>query len=286
MSNMKQGILPSPKADSFQYKYGTWAVVTGASDGIGREFARELALRKLNVVLVARRSALLEALAAELQAAHGIECRVISADLALPEASTPLFDDTSALDVGLLVASAGFGTSGPFVLGKLADEQDMLAVNCGAVLDQTIHFAKRFAERGRGGIVLLSSVVAFQGAPGSAHYGATKAYIQSLAEGLREELKGRGVDVIAVAPGPINTGFAARAKLHMAQSLEPAIVAKQTLAALGSYATVRPGWLSKLLGWSLATAPRWMRVKIMGKVMAGMTSSPRSKPPAANRSVT
>jgi uncharacterized protein len=286
MSGVNIDSLPSSKVNSFQYKYGAWAVVTGASDGIGREFARELALRKLNIVLVARRSALLEALAVELRVAHSVECRVISADLALPKSSTPLFDETTALDVGLLVASAGFGTSGPFVLGKLTDEQDMLAVNCGAVLDQTAHFAKRFAERGRGGIVLLSSVVAFQGTPGSAHYGATKAYIQSLAEGLREELKESGVDVVAAAPGPINTGFAARAKLNMAQSLEPDVVAKQTLAALGRHGTVRPGWLSKLLGWSLATAPRWMRVKIMGKVMAGMTSSQRSKPPVANRSAT
>jgi uncharacterized protein len=284
MSNMQKGDLPSPKVNAFQYKYGDWAVVTGASDGIGREFARELARRQLNVVLVARRRTLLEALAIELRATYGVECCVIAADLALPEASTKLFDDTSALDVGLLVASAGFGTSGPFVLGKLADEQDMLAVNCGAVLDQTAYFARRFAERGRGGIVLLSSVVAFQGTPGSAHYGATKAYVQSLAEGLREELKVHGVDVIAAAPGPINTGFAARAKLHMAQSLEPDIVAKQTLAALGRQGTVRPGWLSKLLGWSLATAPRWMRVKIMAKVMAGMTARQRIGAATANKS--
>jgi len=141
-------------------------------------------------------------------------------------------------------------------------------------------------SRGHGGIVLMSSLLAFQGTPGSAHYAATKAYVQSLAEGLREELRPLGVAVVASAPGPIATGFAARANMRMSMSLGPRVVAAQTLAALGRKTTVRPGWLSKLLGWSLATAPRGLKVKIIGRVMAGMTAHQRADADPAQPSAT
>ncbi|MGE0314147.1 MAG: SDR family NAD(P)-dependent oxidoreductase [Lautropia sp.] len=145
-----------------------------------------------------------------------------------------------------------------------------------AVFAQCWHFGRLFAARGRGGIVLMSSVVAFQGAPMSAHYAATKAYVQSLAEALRHELRPCGVDVIASAPGPVASGFAARARMHMARAADPEVVARETLSALGRRATVRPGGLAKLLGWSLATAPRALRVLIMGRIMGGMTVADRS----------
>jgi short-subunit dehydrogenase len=116
----------------------------------------------------------------------------------------------------------------------------------------------------------MSSVLAFQGTPMSANYAATKAYVQSLAEGLGQELKSSGVDVLASAPGPVATGFATRAGIQMALAAAPDRVARATLAALGRQTTVRPGGLSKLLGWSLATAPRALRVMIMGRIMRGM----------------
>lgn len=126
-------------------------------------------------------------------------------------------------------------------------------------------------QRGRGGLVLLSSVVAFQGVPRSAHYAASKAYVQTLSEGLRDEWSDHGVHVLSVAPGPVRTGFAARSKLTMSQAEEPRVVARASLEALGHAGTVRPGFLAKLLGYSLALTPRWGRIKIMRKIMAGMT---------------
>lgn len=262
-------------ADKFRDRYGPWAVVTGASDGIGREFAKALAARGMSLVLVARRTERLNALSKELGSAFGIQCIAVAADLSRPEGNQALFAQTARLDVGLLVAAAGFGTSGPFIKNAVATESEMLAVNCAAVLEQCHHYGQRFAKQERGGLILLSSLVAFQGVPRATHYAATKAYVQSLAEGLRIELKPFGVDVIASAPGPIHSGFAARANMHMAQALAPDVVALQTLAALGRRTTVRPGWLSKLLGWSLATAPRPVRVMIMSNVMAGMTARQR-----------
>ncbi len=132
-------------------------------------------------------------------------------------------------------------------------------------------------------LVLMSSLLAFHGVPWAANYAATKAYVQSLAEGLRVELAPLGVDVIASAPGPIASGFAQRADLHMAQTLEPDVVARVTLTALGRKGTVRPGWLSKLLGWSLAALPRWGQVMVITPIMKGMTAHQGRGRPAHDR---
>lgn len=261
------------------HRYGPWAVVTGASDGIGQAFARHLAASGLNLVLVARRAPRLEALASELQQAHGTACRVIAADLSDLEAVHRLSDATADLDVGLLVAAAGFGTSGALLDADLGKETEMADLNCTSVTAQAWHFGARFARRGRGGVVFMSSLLAFHGVPGAAHYAATKAYVQSLAEGLRAEWAPQGVDVIASAPGPIRSGFAARADMQMAQALPAEVVARVTMQALGRRTTVRPGWLSKLLGWSLAMLPRWAQVRVIAQVMESMTAHQRTPKP-------
>ena len=260
-------------------RYGEWAVVTGASEGIGRAFAVQLAGQGVNLVLVARRETLLTQLATELCLLHGVSCTVLAADLADAGDVMRVVDVTDSLDVGLLVAAAGFGTSGPLAAGSLHDETAMLAVNCQAVLTLSWHFSRRFLARKRGALVLLSSIVAFQGVPLQAHYAATKAYVQTLAEGLRIELAPHGVDVLAVAPGPVATGFAARANLRMSKADTPGAVAAASLAALGRATTVRPGFMGKLLGHSLALLPRWGRLRVMTQVSKGMTAhQPRPSP--------
>jgi len=118
---------------------------------------------------------------------------------------------------------------------------------------------------------LLASLVGFQGTPFSAHYAATKAYVQSLAEALHVELALSGVDVLASAPGPVQSGFAARAGMHFGVAVKPAEVAQATLDALGCKTTVVPGLLSKILTYSLSALPRSSRVRMMGWVMRGMT---------------
>jgi short-subunit dehydrogenase len=227
----------------------------------------------MNLVLVARRGDRLQALANELAADQGTQTRVLAIDLGDSSANEALATATADLDIGLLIAAAGFGSSGPLVASDLMNELDQMHVNVGAVLGQCWHFGRRFSMRGRGGIVLMSSVVAFHGTPMSANYAATKAYVQSLAEGLHHEMKSAGVDVIASAPGPVASGFGVRAQMRIGRAITPEIVARETLAALGRNSTVRPGWLSKLLGWSLATAPRALRVVIMGRIMTGMVTT-------------
>src|SRR5262245_24355422 len=270
----------SRRQQRFCARYGPWAVVTGASSGIGREFALRLAESGLDLVLVARRKDVLDQLAADLAAQHGIEARVVDLDLAGEAGVETLRAETRELDVGLLVAAAGFGTSGPFLDSPLEQELEMLSVNCRSLVASCWHFGRRFAGRGRGGMVLLSSVLAFQGAPNAAHYAATKAYVQVLAEALSVELSPRGVDVLAAAPGPTRSGFADRAGMRMGMALDPADVARAALGALGRRSTVLPGFLSKLIGYALAPLPRWARVRIMGRVMRGMTAhQPRAADP-------
>jgi short-subunit dehydrogenase len=118
----------------------------------------------------------------------------------------------------------------------------------------------------------MSSLLAFQGVPKAACYAATKAFVQTFAEGLRRELDGSGVDVIASAPGPVRSGFEARANMRMSAAAEPSAVARATLAGLGRSGTVRPGVLSKVLEASLAPLPRWGRSRILAVVMGGMTA--------------
>jgi uncharacterized protein len=252
-------------------RYGPWAVVTGASDGIGREMAVHLAQAGFNLVLAARRKDMLRGLATELQRPHGISHRVVAADLGQTAGVLALVQATEDLDAGLLIAAAGFGTSGDFIEAGLANELAMIDLNCRSVAALCHVFGNRFAQRRRGGIVLMSSIVGFQGVPRAANYAATKAYVQSLAEGLRFELAPRGVDVLACAPGPVRSGFAARASMVMGFAQTPRDIAAPTLLALSRGGTVRPGWLAKALEFSLKLLPRWGRVRMMKLIMAGMT---------------
>jgi hypothetical protein len=259
------------RSSKLRDRFGPVALVTGASDGIGRALAEALAAEGFGLILVARRADALAGVAAGLAARHGVMAEVVAADLGTEAGVAAAIAAADGRDVGLLVAAAGFGAAGPLVDAELAPELDMLRVNCAAVLALAHCFGGRFARRGRGGIVLMSSLLAFQGVPGAANYAATKAYVQSLAEGLRVELGPRGVAVIAAAPGPVRSGFAARAGMRMGLAGTPEAVARETLAALGRRTTVRPGWLSKALEASLALLPRAGRTRVLARVMAGMT---------------
>lgn len=258
------------KLERFRARYGPWAVVTGASDGIGRALAREAAGRGLSVLMAARRRDRLEETAVEARRL-GVEARVVACDLGTEAGIGQLRREAAAVDAGLLVCAAGFGVSGPFAATDLDAELDMLAVNVRATLVLTHDFSARLSARGRGGIVLMGSLVGFQGVPRAAHYAATKAYVQTLAEGLRAELAPRGVDVLSSAPGPVLSGFGARAGMRIVRGDSPETVARGTLDSLGRLGTVRPGATSKLLGWSLAPLPRPLRTAILARVMAEMT---------------
>jgi uncharacterized protein len=259
----------------FKDRFGPTALVTGASDGIGRAFAEALAAQGFDLILAARREKELHRIAEQLSQTHNIKTRFLAVDLSTPEGISHLLSETVQESVGLLVAAAGFGSIGPFLEQSVESEVNMVALNCSAVVELSHGFGNRMTAARKGGIILFGSLVGFQGAPGSATYAATKSFVQSFAEGLAAELQPLGVSVLSVAPGPIASGFAARAGMQMSMSEGPDVVAQGALNALGKRTTVRPGWLSKSLGWSLAMVPRWGRVMIMGQIMKGMRGKPK-----------
>lgn len=243
-----------------------WAVLTGASSGIGRALAPQLAARGYGLVLVARDAEALGSLAATLAA----PTRVLPLDLAATGAASRLGDETADLDVGLVVLNAGFGSAGPFLRADPAEAQAQVAVNCASVLGACHVFAPRLAARGSGELVLVGSVVGFQGVPGQATYAATKAFVQSLAEGLAPELRPHGVNVRCVAPGPTHSGFAARAGMRMGRADAAEDVAAEIARTIGQRGTQFPGVMARLLRWGVLTLPRRLRTFIFGRAVAGM----------------
>lgn len=192
----------------FLRRYGPWALVTGASSGIGVEFARQLAKAGMHLVLTARRHANIEALAKELQGRHRIEVRCVAVDLSTLEGPTELISATRDLDIGLLVSNAGHVIPGSFLGHHAADYDGVIRLNVRTPMLLAHHFGRRMASRGRGGILFTSSIAGFGASPYMANYGGTKAYLISFGQALRHELARHGVDVAVLAPGPTDTPMA------------------------------------------------------------------------------
>jgi uncharacterized protein len=190
----------------FKAQYGPWAVIAGASEGTGREFARQIAASGLNCVLVARRAAPLEALAAEIRAESGVECLAVSVDLARADASERIMEAVGEREVGLYVGNAGADPNGSRFLDR--DVQawvDLVQRNVLTTLKCCHHFAGPMRARRRGGLLLVNSGACYGGASFMATYSASKAFELCFAEGLWAELHGRGVDVLSLVLGQTDT---------------------------------------------------------------------------------
>ncbi|WP_299366062.1 SDR family oxidoreductase [Winogradskyella sp.] len=252
--------------------YGQWILITGATSGIGKEMAIKLGEAGFNLVVTGRRKNLLDVLKQQLIEAYNIDVVVIAGDLSVEIDVIHLIEETEHLNLGIVILNAGYGTSGKFINSSIEKETNMLDLNCRSLLILTHHFAKKMkGQSKKGAIVLLSSMVAFQGVPNAANYAATKAYVQSLGEALSIELKPEGIDVLCAAPGPVETGFSARADMKMSKALKPKDVALPIINAIGEKTTVLPGFLTKFLVYNLRMTPRWGKIRIMGRVMKGFT---------------
>ena len=197
-------VLPSPRADRLDVLRGRTALVTGASSGIGTEFARQLAAAGLAVVAVARRRERLEALATEVAAAGG-RCEPLAADLTQPADCRRVGKILERPEVAMLVNNAGVSTHSELLHTSLAQAEAMVALNVAAMAELSKRAADAFAASGRGAILNVSSTAAFKPMAGLVLYGATKAFVKDLSLGLRLELSGHGVDVCVVFPGPVRT---------------------------------------------------------------------------------
>ena len=234
----------------FRARYGPWALVTGASEGIGESFARALATRGVDLLLVARRPGPLEALAAALRATHGIRVRTATADAARPDLLAAMDALAGDDEVGLVVHNAAFSALGPFLDRPLDDLMKVIDVNCRAPVLLAHHFGRKMAARGRGGIVLMSSLAGGQGCPMVVSYAASKAFEIVLAEGLWDELRPAGVDVLACRAGPTRTpSYEASRPRKKVPMMEPGPVAEEALAALGRKPVVVAGRLNRAVNF-------------------------------------
>jgi short-subunit dehydrogenase len=257
-------------------KYGPWALVAGASEGLGAAFADELAAARLNLVLVARRAAALDELAASLRAKHGIEVRTAAIDLGEPEVLDRVRDATKGLDVGLLVYNAAYSEIGAFLDTSIEGKLKTLDVNCRAPLLLADHFGRTMAARGCGGILLMSSLAGFQGSAMVTVYAATKAFNTVLGEGLWDELRGRGVDVVPFCAGATTTPNFLRTEPRkgVAPTMRPDEVACEALASLGNGPRAIAGRANRL---ALFFMERFMarknRIEMMGRATRKMYAS-------------
>ncbi|MEJ6009970.1 SDR family NAD(P)-dependent oxidoreductase [Novosphingobium aquae] len=196
--------------ENFKDRYGPVSLVTGASSGIGTGFAEELAARGMDLVLAARRVDRLEDLKVRLEAEHDVSVQVMECDLADLNAPARLAEACAKYDIGLVVSNAGFGAKGWFEQIDAALVAEMLTVNCHAQMQIAHGFLPRLKARGRGGLLMVSSVEGLMGGPFSAAYAATKALVVALGEGLWGELQGTGVDVLTLTPGATESEAAAK----------------------------------------------------------------------------
>lgn len=235
-----------------------WVLITGASEGIGRELARTFAADGWNLVLVARNEERLEQLAGELQACR-VEIRVLARDLAEPGAAASIFSNLSSVTIAALVNNAGYGSYGNFTETDLKLQSDMMQVNMRAVVELTHLFVRPMLQRGTGYILNVASTAAFQPGPTLNIYYATKAFVFSFSYALAEELEGTGVTVTTLCPGLTRTEFFHRARLHMRTpwaAMQPAKVAEAGYCGMmKGKRVVIPGVLNRITSFVAKRLP-------------------------------
>jgi uncharacterized protein len=269
--------LLGKESPMFNYASKT-TLITGASGGIGEAFARQLAGKGMNLILVARSQDKLAALAADLSNAHRVRADVIAADLVQPGAAQGVYDRARALDlrVDLLVNNAGFATHGFFEQLPLARQLEEIALNVSALVELSHAVLPDMLARRDGGIINVASTAAFQPIPYMAIYGASKAFVLSFSEALWAENRGRGVTITALCPGATETGFfdvVAAEEASLGRRASPADV-----AALGLHALERgqPSAIHGLNNYLLANLSRAVPRSITARIGEGITR-PREK---------
>jgi len=252
-------------------RYGEWALVTGASAGIGEEFARQLAAGGMSVALTARREDRLHKVAEEIRGRYKVETRVIAADLAAPDGAGKVATAVDGLELGMLVNNAGFGYAGRF--DKLATDRlrQMVVVNCLAPVVLTSKLLPAMVKRGRGAVIVVGSVAGRQPLPLHAVYSATKAFDLLLGEALWAELRGTGVDALVLEPGPTATEFQAVAgEVVPPNHGEPASnVVRLALESLGHKPSVISGWFN----WARANAIRLVPRRVVLTIAKSVTEN-------------
>ncbi|RLE18298.1 MAG: hypothetical protein DRJ14_04090 [Acidobacteria bacterium] len=252
-----------------------WAVITGASSGIGKEFSYELAKKGYNVALVARSQDKLEDVAADIEKQYERETRIIPLDLTHEHFAQELSDKTAGLTVTMVINNAGFGTSGPFLEIDDNREIEMIQLNCVAVTKIARLFLKRMTETGRGDMIIMASTAAVQPCPWFATYAATKAFDLHLAEALWYEMKAKGINVLALNPPATATNFLAEAGIPTQQKgLATAEQAVHTaFRALGKKPSIIVGGKNRFMAFSERFTPKKLLLTVTSHIMKKMIST-------------
>ncbi|MGO9830242.1 MAG: SDR family NAD(P)-dependent oxidoreductase [Myxococcaceae bacterium] len=251
-------------ARRFHARYGPWALVAGASEGIGASFARALAAQQLNVALLARRAGPLESLATEVGKTYGVQTKVLALDLASPGLHAVMAEETKDLEIGLVVCNAALSLMSSFLELDLEDVLRSVDVNVRAPLVLAHLFGRRMAARGRGGLVWMSSMAGLIGSPYSATYAGSKAFALGFGDSLWAELEAGGVDVVTCVAGPTETPTYAQVRTSsFPPTMNPDRVVSATLGALGKGPRVLPGGFNRLTSWLLAPLPRTTTLRMI-----------------------
>lgn len=248
-------------------KYGMWAFITGASSGIGEEFARRLASEKMNLILVARRKEKLEILAAKLKEEYKIEIVTAPIDLSKKKFLEELKEYVGKKEVGVLINNAGFGSNGEFINADADEEAKMVMLNCVAPVILTHHFVRPMVERKKGAIIFLGSVVAFQPTPFMTTYSATKAFNAFMGDALWYELKKYNIDVLSLNPGGTSTEFQRVANSSAGPTPRTVQqVVNTAMKSLGRKPSVVDGFYNKVLAVSSRLISRKLTLLIAGYI--------------------
>lgn len=246
-------------------------LITGASGGIGYELAKLFARDKHDLVLVSRNGDKLEEVAREIKATYGVRCAVFAGDLAVPGSPDALYAEIqkTSIEVEVLVNNAGFGALGAFHELPLEEQLEMIQLNVASLAHLTRLFLPQMVHRGKGRIVNVASIAAYQPGPFMAVYYATKAFVVSFSEAIANELRGTGVTVTAICPGPTTTGFGARAGagkstlFHKGMTMDAATVARIGYEGMKKNKTiVITGRKNKILALAGRLAPRSLTVRV------------------------
>lgn len=256
-------------------------LITGASSGIGEAFARALAARGHNLLLVARSEDKLSRLCSELSRASSIHCQYVGLDVSKPESPAKLLDETKTrgLDIDLLINNAGFGSMGEFATQDLAHELNMIDLNVRSLVEMSYRFLQPMRERKSGAIINVASTAGFQPVPYMATYAATKAFVLSFSEALWEENRSFGIEVMALCPGVTETGFFAASHIQKppARTSEtPEQVVETALRGLKRRkSSIISGAPNKLMVVTERLMPRSVVLRTIGSVMRGVGRAPQ-----------
>ncbi len=249
-------------------KYGEWALITGASAGIGEAFAHHLARAGMNLILVARRKERLEILASTLIQKYRIQALCVPLDLTDGDFLETLTRSVGDREVGMLINNAGYGSTGRFTERDAAWEANMVRLNCWAPTVLAYHYIPPMVARRRGAVIFVASVVGYQPTPLMTTYAATKAFNLFMGEGLSHELRPYGIDALALSPGTTDTEFQEVA--HIASRGPLVATAEEVVAtamrALGRRPSVVDGWINRALAFSPRILPRRMALYLAGRI--------------------